>query len=473
MALVKHTIIYSISKGVSGLLSFVAIILYTRWLNPEDYGKYALVMSAVGFVNIVFFQWFRQGITRFYAEYNAQGRIAILHQLMKANVYIYVLVSVLMALVGVILYRYDAVFWIRMLPIISLVCLGMALFELFSQYFVARLTPIHYSIALLIRSTAAFTVSVSLILLGYDYKSLFAGLLAGYALAIIYSRTKIQMPEPARFYKNDLKHIAIYSLPLTLTAGLNFVLGYINRFMIDYYGDKAETGLFTFGYDFSEQTLGVLMAIAATSALPIAMKHFSESGLSDALSLHMKKSLWLLLTITLPVASMLIGLQHDYAAILFGEKFRTINYWLIPLATLSIVVLGVKSYYLDQIFYFYKKTKTQTGIVGIAAVLNIILNIVMIPTFGYMGAVYATVVSYTTATVLTYFFVKRLMAVPVPLKEIFTTIFAASVCTALLLTIPVASNLIELMLKATAAMAIYAALIFVFNRKLILSVLGK
>jgi O-antigen/teichoic acid export membrane protein len=473
LTLIKHTIIYSISKGISGLLSFVAIILYTRWLNPEDYGKYALVMSAVGFINILFFQWFRQGITRFYAEYNAKGKLPILHQLMKANIYIYVAITMLMAIVGFMLYRYDAVFWIRMMPIIALVCLGMALFELFSQYFIARLTPIHYSISLLIRSVVAFLVSISLILLGFDYKSLFAGLLAGYTFAVIYSRSKIQMPDPARFYKDDLKHIAIYSLPLTLTAGLNFVLGYINRFMIDYYGDKAETGLFTFGYDFSEQTLGVLMAIAATSALPIAMKYFSENGLSEALSQHMKKSLWLLLTITLPVAALLIGLQYDYSVILFGEKFRSINYWLIPLASISIVVLGIKSYYLDQIFYFYKKTKTQTGIVGIAAMLNITLNIIMIPSYGYMGAVYATVISYTSATVLTYFFVKKLMNVPVPVKEVITTIFAASVCAILLLTMPIANSVFQLILKAAAIMLVYAVLIFLFNRKLILNILGK
>lgn len=426
-------------------------------------------MSAVAFVNILLFQWFRQGINRFYAEFNTSGKLHIMHQSLKANVYLYTVICIAAAAIGLLLYRVESGFWVRMLPIISMITLGMAVYELFSQYFIARLTPMHYGVANILRSVLSFVTTMVLILIGYDYKSLFAGLLIGYSAAIIYSLSKLEWNVPARFHKSELMTIAAYSLPLTVTAGLNFILGYINRFMIDYYGNKSDTGLFTFGYDFSEQTLGVLMAIASTSALPISMKLFSESGVCNELISHMRKSLWLLLSITLPLVCLLIGLMNDYSTVLFGEKFQSLHPLLIPIAAFSVIILGIKSYYLDQVFYFFKKTKTQTAIVAIAAIVNVLLNMIFIPRYGYIGAAYATLFSYSSATFITYFTVIRLMKVPLITNSVIKTLAAALALIILTVVIPQAVTLVALIVKLIILLAVYVAILFLLNRRMIMN----
>lgn len=70
----KHTFIYFLSKGVPGIINFVAIALYTRLLSPSEYGEYALVIAAVTFVNTTLFHWLRLGLLRYNPKYEGNQK---------------------------------------------------------------------------------------------------------------------------------------------------------------------------------------------------------------------------------------------------------------------------------------------------------------------------------------------------------------------------------------------------------------
>ena len=63
--LLKHSVYYMLARGLPGVASFAALALYTRLLEPDEYGRYALVITGVGFFNVVFFQWIRLSLLRF------------------------------------------------------------------------------------------------------------------------------------------------------------------------------------------------------------------------------------------------------------------------------------------------------------------------------------------------------------------------------------------------------------------------
>ena len=61
----KHAAVYLVARGVPGIVSFVAIPLFTWLLTPAQYGQYALIIAAVLIGNALFFQWVRLSLLRY------------------------------------------------------------------------------------------------------------------------------------------------------------------------------------------------------------------------------------------------------------------------------------------------------------------------------------------------------------------------------------------------------------------------
>jgi O-antigen/teichoic acid export membrane protein len=85
-------------------------------------------------------------------------------------------------------------------------------------------------------------------------------------------------------------------------------------------------------------------------------------------------------------------------------------YKVVPLLALSYLFLGC-SYALQVGIYLEKKTTTIPLMVGGAAVLSLILNFLLIPPYGMMGAAITTAVSMLVLPIASYFVSRRYYAI--------------------------------------------------------------
>src|SRR5215212_5265359 len=63
--ILSHAGIYLAARGLPGAIAFLAIPLFSRLLEPAQYGRYALVLAAVNVLNALLFQWLRLSLVRF------------------------------------------------------------------------------------------------------------------------------------------------------------------------------------------------------------------------------------------------------------------------------------------------------------------------------------------------------------------------------------------------------------------------
>ena len=75
--LVRHSLAYLIARGVPGAVNFLAIIAYTRLLSPSEYGIYAVTLAGVGLANVVFFQWMRLALIRFWPAHEKNPDVLV------------------------------------------------------------------------------------------------------------------------------------------------------------------------------------------------------------------------------------------------------------------------------------------------------------------------------------------------------------------------------------------------------------
>ena len=68
----KRSIIYTLSKIISAILSLLSISLFTRIFDADAYGQYLLFVSYVTLICSLFFWWHRLSVYRYYHKYKDQ-----------------------------------------------------------------------------------------------------------------------------------------------------------------------------------------------------------------------------------------------------------------------------------------------------------------------------------------------------------------------------------------------------------------
>ena len=71
----RHILGYLPVNAVQGLVSVATIVLLTRLLDPEAYGRYALVLAATQLVHMACFSWLHAGMARFFETARQEGRL--------------------------------------------------------------------------------------------------------------------------------------------------------------------------------------------------------------------------------------------------------------------------------------------------------------------------------------------------------------------------------------------------------------
>ena len=123
--LIKHIFSYFISRGLTGIINFVAIALYTRMLTTADYGEYALIVATASFINAILFQWIRLVLLRFLSKYKKKKEHYLLGTLFTSYI-VTLIVLILITSLAVFLNLTTFYFAISML----LLTFSQSLFEI-------------------------------------------------------------------------------------------------------------------------------------------------------------------------------------------------------------------------------------------------------------------------------------------------------------------------------------------------------
>ncbi|SMP73720.1 Membrane protein involved in the export of O-antigen and teichoic acid [Desulfonatronum zhilinae] len=200
----------------------------------------------------------------------------------------------------------------------------------------------------------------------------------------------------------SLKDILVLSLPMLATATMMFVIGQTGVLILGMLRPDAEVGVYAVAVKLASLTSFVMTAINSMAA-----PKFSElyhAGKMDELFYVAQKSAKLIFWTTTPVLVALVLFGKSILQILFGFEF------IVAYPALVLLVLGQ---FVNSIAgstgFFMNMTDNQNtfkNIVFIAAVSNVVLNILLTPRYGIHGAAIAAMISMMTWNIATLCFMK-------------------------------------------------------------------
>ncbi|MHB1179431.1 MAG: flippase [Daejeonella sp.] len=226
------------------------------------------------------------------------------------------------------------------------------------------------------------------------------GILLAAGLVIIYHRQNLKIRNWT-FNSIRAKTLLSQSWPLILSAVMITLYMQIDILMLKYFGGSTQAGIYTAAAKISEAWYFIPTAIV-TSVFP-AIIHARKTD-PGRYQKRLQNLYDLLVVISLPVA-LVVSLGADaFINLLYGNTFAGAGIILsVHIWSGIFVFLGSASsqYLLAEGFTRISFYRTATG-----AIVNILLNLWLIPLYGGVGASVATLIAYFVATFSILFYSK-------------------------------------------------------------------
>jgi len=263
--------------------------------------------------------------------------------------------------------------------------------------------------------------------------------------------------EPAR-----ARMYVAYGLPVALSLILALVLATTDRFLIAAYLDETSVGIYHAGYSLANRTLDVVFIWLGMAGGPAAIAALERGG-HEALHDVAREQSAFMIALTLPAAVGLALVARPLADVMIGPGLREGAAQVTPWIAAAGFFAGINTHYLHTAFTLARRTERLLIAIAIPAVVNLILNLVLVPRFGLQGALWATLASYMLGVAVSYTLGRKSLALPIPWNMLGRSVLATAGMGLAVYATPALGGVAELAAKALLGLTVYAALGYVLD----------
>ncbi|MBP2044976.1 flippase [Methanobacterium aggregans] len=340
--------------------------------------------------------------------------------------------------------------------IIFFACLNAFLLNYFRTFQQMK----RYSIFLLIQTYLGVFIVSYFALMGFSIYTAALGLLAAnittliVMLPFIISNIGFKIPK----FSNMREYLS-FGLP-TVPSNLSYwITDSSDRYVIGIFLGTAFVGYYSPGY-----TLGnIIMLILApfTLLLPSVLPKYYEDNNMEQVDVFLKYSLKYFLLVAIPSAVGLSLLSKPILNILTTTEIAANGYLITPFVALSAILIGIYGI-TSNILVLEKKTKIIGTVWIICAILNLGLNIIMVPYLGILGAAAVTLISYVVAFSIMLYYSNKFFTFDFNVKFIIKSIIS-SILIAVIIILSRPEGILNIAIVVVVCAAVYFASIILLK----------
>lgn len=392
----KASFCYLIGNLFNKGLAFLTIPIFTRLLSTADYGIINTYSSWAGILSMIVGFAMHMSIRNAFVDYKDDTE-SYLSTIIKFT---------LLSSLGFMLIFYAVVKIFRINISLSLVfiCLfhsvASSIIEDVSCYFMMKYNYIKRTILMILPNL--ISVCVAIFLISYILKKdLYLGKIIPEALTIIIFAIILSVCYTRKGFNTAyIKHALKISLPLILHGAALNILSNSDRIMITWLADASQSGIYSIVYSFGMITYIITVSLDGIW-IPWFMKKMNEKASKEinSVTLDYIRLITYIMCCLIMVSPELLKLLADKA---YWEGIK-----LIPIIIVANFLFFAYNIY-SNLEHYYKKSNQITALTILAAVLNLVLNYIFIPKFGYVAAAFTTAFSYFVIFILHSIYSKKL-----------------------------------------------------------------
>jgi len=424
---------WSIAARLFGLaVKTGAVVVLARLLGPEPFGVVALLLSFTSILAVLVDFGISPGIARYLAEQERPSRETIKVAARTLAVMVSVAFIFVTAFAADFSNLLEAPFLTEFVPHICVILVSQVGIRFLGKLSEGLRNIDIYSKASLWGGWLPWGGALALGLgLGMSAESVLLGVTGGYLVYVLGLSVTLYRNMISRLPRESgapikVSRLAAYSIPMIASAVSFYIYTQSDVLLIQGYLGAEAVGVYSVVVRVAEAIR--VPAAALGAAVAAFFPVYRSMGSKELAGLYIK-TLRVVLAFYLPVSVGFALVGPELLEILFGPSYEgsgPVVVWY-ALYIVAIAVASFASLSLDYMGY----AKLRAVAVSISAVLNIGVNLLLIPRFGIVGAAIATQVTYTPLVVIYVFVLGRLCDVS-PNKIVSSTwrIGLASLCMA-------------------------------------------
>lgn len=449
--------------------ALISFPILTRIFSVADYGILNLINTTLFIIAAISKLGFPNAIVRFYAEFKTERRLTDFYSTIFTG-------SLLAAAIVAALFAAS----IQLIPdklistyVVGIVSLGSILIftrcanDTLTSFLRAEQRTKLYNLIGIIRQYASLSLSVFLVFFFvkgiygfYVGQTVSSIIILCLLLYIFRGRIKIGA---ARFSPPILRQSIKFGFPLVWAELGHLILNYADRYLIQLYLGSTSLGLYTAGYNLTLCVVDAIIYPINYAMTPIYMNILVNKGEQQTKEFFTKLFTYFSL-IMLPSVFGFIAVGRDLISFLASTKYAE-SYLVLP-----YVVIGQAIYactiILNSGLFISKKTYVVTYVMIGACILNVALNIVLIPRYGIIGAAQATLISCILYAVILTYYSMREFKFPLEYRRIILYIIASCVMFITIREINFAGYFANILVKVAVGALLYSLFVFLLDGEL-------
>jgi len=413
----RDMMFYMPAKVLEGIIGVVAISVYSRLLSPDEYGKYGLINPLILITFTLISGWVYHSAYRFSNDesFDASTLLSTLAAMLLGSQFV----------AGILLVLERYYFNYDISPLLLIVFyLSYSTYQVLSGLLVSK----RYVRSAVFVSLGAMIIKL-LAMVGLYYMGvqnhmaiLFGNFISDTLLALtIATILKIRI----NFKHVDLKPVKsfiAFGYPLIGLSFTMMIMSLSDRFIIKLFYSEAEVGIYTANYSVASAAFTLLTVGLMRAVYPNILSSFQKGDVKDTEHL-LAQSIRLYQLIAIPAAFGLWMISQGVSEFILDEAYVE-GAAIIGYVAFGMFFLGL-SEYASKPFELTKKTNSIFIISIAGALLNILLNFIFIPIYGYAVAALTTAASYAFHSILMVIFGSKRIKLRFDIKALISVVIAS------------------------------------------------
>jgi O-antigen/teichoic acid export membrane protein len=404
--ILKNLSIYSMAPIITGLVGFLLLPIKSNYLTPSDYGVLGILTSINNFVAIIISLQVGSGLLRYYADITDKDERK---KYLGAIFLLLLILDIIIISIFAIIFYFGSAKIFKSGEILFYPHISMQLMIIFLNQFTIIPSTIFVvnqsSVKKVLISLLAFAVNTGLSM--YFIISmkmgargiLLAGIISGIVLLPLYIYITLRN-STFNINISFMRKTIIYSLPFIPACLAEVIYSYSDRYIIERFMTLNDVGIYTFAQTIVGPLAFILIALDS-AFIPM----YFESRKNEGKQLEMKglmEKLTAILGLGIIIWVYFITEIKYFTSLRFIESFQYVallsGFWFFR----YIYIFPV------AIILYHKKTKYIPFINLAPAIINIFLNIILVPLIGINGAALSTLICSIITLILTYYFSNKI-----------------------------------------------------------------
>ncbi len=400
--LTSNILIYGVTNGIKSLVPFIMLPILTTYLSIEQYGELSIIEVTILFlspfiilninsaINVEFFKKSKNELNNYITNALAISLFSFF-LLFILSIIFTPLISSLLNIESIFIIWLPIFVLLRVVPQVLL-----GLFQVSNQ---ARKFSL-FTIGQTIFDFSLSYILITMYQLGYIGR--LEGIYIAFGLASVLGLYLLyKMDYIGQFTLKYSNEILKFGVPLIPHAIGGTVMAMSDRYFISYYIGNEEVGLYTVAYQLSALMLLVGMSINQAWVPMLYSLLRSNNKMTQIIKYSLGLALFFLI-----VGTSIFFLKNLLFNLLVSHKFDSAMEFF-PWLLIGFIFQSL--YFLVTNFLFFeKKTALLAKITFSGAILNIVLNFLLIQEFGTVGVAYATAITWLIFFLFVFYFTFKL-----------------------------------------------------------------